>query len=72
MYELKLPSRNQEKFKKAVQHKLIDLDWTQQELANKLGRPVGSVRYFFSKGKWNRYLAAEIVTVLEMKNTDWR
>ena len=47
--------------------------WKNQDLARKIGRPVGSINGFFSaKGNPSRFLAAEIASALDMTPKDWK
>lgn len=42
--------------------------WDMKDLAKQIGRPVGSVRKFFSlKDRSSRFLAAEIANALDME-----
>ncbi len=72
MYELKLSKQAKQKFVNVVRYRLAEREWTLKDLAKHINRPVNTVYNFMSHDvKPNRFLAAEIATALDMKQSDW-
>lgn len=73
MYELILKGEQRIKFKAEAKKRLEVKGWDMKVLASEIGRPVNTVYKFFSNSsKSNRFVAAEIAKVLDMKPKDWR
>lgn len=73
MYELRLGKQAKVRFVAVAKEKLERRGWTIKRLAAEMHRPSNSVYHFFSHDdKPNRFLAAEIANILNMKESDWR
>lgn len=65
MYEL--PKEHVQQFKELAKDRMLELELTTAELAERTGYSRQSVYNFFSGDNWNRFLAAAIMEELEME-----
>ena len=72
MYELNLAGQARDDFKALAKKKMRAKGWTMKILAAEIHRTPGSVYSFFAhNSKPQRFIAAEIATVLEIKRSDF-
>ena len=60
MYDLHLSGKEAEDFKTKVRLKMDELDIGYGELADLTGYSCATIKKFFCKGQWNKFLAATI------------
>lgn len=65
MYEL--PKEHGQQFKKLAKDRMLELELTTAELAERTGYSRQSIYNFFSGDNWNHFLAAAIMEELEME-----
>ena len=72
MYEIRLNDKTKEQYVKAMKIKLLEKGIKVKDLAEKIDRPASNIYNFISsKGRPNRFLAAEIAQALGMAPKDW-
>ena len=73
MIEVVLSETEYSRFTAEAKKRMRMRRWKNFDLAQKIGRPVGSVSRFFSeKESPSRFLAAEIAVALDMTPKDWK
>lgn len=71
-YEIIATPEQKEKFKKVAKTKMIARGMKYSDIAREVAYGEKTIYYFFSKGKWSRFLSAYLAEKLNIKEEEWK
>lgn len=71
-YEIIATPEQKENFKRVAKKKMIERGMKYSDLAKEVAYGENTIYYFFSKGKWSRFLSAYLATKLDIREEEWK